>query len=111
VVTDLEGRSGRLFDDIYCTRAVHLVPQTERSHICPHLFDVIQALLLRPLLTHIPPIRRVLSVRGPNRVLFLVVNDNLVYELVLLALAHGLYNYRKPAEPNLFFAKFLNHRK
>jgi hypothetical protein len=45
---------------------VHLPAKAERSHICPHLFDVIQAFLLRALPTHIPPIQRVLPICGPN---------------------------------------------
>src|SRR5262245_1127016 len=57
---------------------VHLLPEALRAHVSPYFFDVGQALLLRAFLPRKRPAGRRLSIREPDRILFLVVHDNLV---------------------------------
>jgi hypothetical protein len=84
----------RIVNSLRARRLVHLLAQTKWSHVCPNISNVVQTLLLLPLLTYIPPTLSVFSVRGPNRVLFLLIDNHLVDDLIFLALVHGEDDYR-----------------
>src|SRR5262249_20907564 len=62
---------------------IHLLPEAERTHVRPDLFDVRQAFVLGPLPARVLPARRILPVREPDRVLHLVVHDDLVLRRIL----------------------------
>src|SRR5260370_42595661 len=60
----------------------HLLAQRQRPHVGPDFLDVGQALVLRAALADVVPAERVLAVRGPDRVLLFVVDDDLVDRVV-----------------------------
>src|SRR5258708_16578550 len=68
----------------------HLLAQRQRPHVGPDFLDVGQALVLRAALADVVPAERVLAVRGPDRVLLFVVDDDLVDRVVfaLFPIAH-----------------------
>src|SRR5262249_37593434 len=59
------------------------VPQAERTHVRPDLLDIRQAFLLRALLPPVGPARWILAIGEPDRILHLVVDDDLVDGTVL----------------------------
>ena len=59
-------------------RLLHPFPKTQRAHVGPDLLDVRQALLLGAALPLVGSPQRILPVGGPDRILFFVVDDNLV---------------------------------
>src|SRR5215207_5592559 len=72
-------------------RLFHALSQAERSHIRPDFLDVGEALGLRAGLAGVVPAERVLAVGGPDRILLLVVDhdlvDGVVFPLVLIHVA------------------------
>src|SRR5262245_52595916 len=69
-------------------RGIHLLPQTQRSHIRPHLVDVREALVLEAALPSVSPTSGIGPVRGPERVLFFLIDDHLVPDRFLLFSFH-----------------------
>src|SRR5262245_52959080 len=67
--------------------ALHFLAQAQRPHVRPHLLDVGEAFGLGARLARVAPARRVLAVRGPDRVLLLVVDHDLVHGLVVVFFA------------------------
>src|SRR6185295_12253188 len=66
----------------------HLLAETERTHVGPHLLDVIQAFLFRPALAGGRPAGRSLLARRPDRVLLFVIHDDLVGHAVVVFPRH-----------------------
>src|SRR6516165_1820444 len=54
------------------------LPHRKRSDVSPYLLNVAQAFLFRPGLTNIGPSERIGPVCKPNRILFFVIDYNLV---------------------------------
>src|SRR5215472_12820542 len=82
----------------------HPFAQAERPHVCPHLFDVGEAFLLRPALARLPPSRRQVSFGRPNRILLFVIDDDGIDRAVLVFRVHrGLLptwsHHRLPRRP------------
>src|SRR5438128_6217799 len=68
---------------------LHLLSQAERPHVGPDFFDIGQAFRLRSALAHVVPAQRVFTIRGPDRVLLLVINYYLINRSVFaLVLNH-----------------------
>src|SRR5262245_7822105 len=55
---------------------LHFPPQTQRTHVRPDLFDVLEAFGLRAGLPRVPPAGRDLAVDRPDRVLLFIVHDD-----------------------------------
>src|SRR5262245_47565637 len=53
----------------------HFLPQAQRSHVGPHVFDVVETLGLQSSLTDLDPPERKLSVSRPDRILLLMIDD------------------------------------
>jgi hypothetical protein len=66
--------------------AFHLLAQAEGPHIGPYFLDVGQTFCFRPTLAHVSPAKRNLAIRKPDRVLFLVVDDDYVSSGVFLVI-------------------------
>jgi hypothetical protein len=71
----IEGRRGRRR---ILSHFLHLLPQTEGSHISPNFLDISETFGLGSDLPNIIPSERVVFVLGPDRVLFFVIDYNLV---------------------------------
>src|SRR6266699_2662025 len=69
-------------------RRLHRDAQAERSHVRPHLFDVREAVIFLAAEAFLVPATGKRAVRGPDRVLLLVVDDNQVGERAR-GLCHG----------------------
>jgi hypothetical protein len=78
----------------------HLLPKAERAHVGPHGFDMSQAFSLISRHTNVRPPHCVLPVGGPNRILLLLVYDDLV-TLILGSIirTHGLSPHSAPNAP------------
>lgn len=69
----------------------HFFAETQRSHVSPDLFNIGEAFGFRTTLAGIIPAQRIFSVRGPNRILFLVIYNNSVNRsVVCFVLFHSL---------------------
>lgn len=68
----------------------HLLPKAPRSHVGPHLVDVLKALVFRPLESGLPPAVRNRSGTRPDRVLlFIVGNHEIAVIRVFVPVGHG----------------------
>src|SRR5215475_142816 len=61
----------------------HLFPKTQRSHVGPDFFDIGQAVRLGTDFSHVLPTQRIFPFGRPDRVLLLVVHNNLINRIVL----------------------------
>jgi hypothetical protein len=61
----------------------HLLAQTQRPHVGPHLLDMGQALFLRAAFAGVVPAKRVLAISWPDGVLLFVVLYNFVDGCIL----------------------------
>src|SRR5258708_9620504 len=77
---------------------LHLVAQTQRTHIRPDFLDVSEALIFGALLAGILPAQGVFLVGLPDRILFLMIDHHFVNSRVLALAVHeasGLLIYTK----------------
>jgi hypothetical protein len=65
-------------------RFFHFLAKAERSHVGPHFFDVGEAFFLGATLPRVPPAQSVCAIGGPDRVLFLMVDNCFVKRQVFL---------------------------
>src|ERR1041385_4727869 len=56
----------------------HLAAQAQRSHVSPDFFDVLETLSLRAGLAGVTPTNGIVPIRGPDRILFFLIDDCLV---------------------------------
>jgi hypothetical protein len=61
---------------LFLRRGLHLPPQAQWSHIRPDLLNVGQAFFLCSAFARVSPAWGILSINGPDRILFFVVDDN-----------------------------------
>ena len=73
------------------TRSLHLLPQAERSHVCPHLLDVAETFRLGSTFAGIPPAKRVVLVCRPYGVLLFIIEDYFINGIVFF-LFHICYS-------------------
>src|SRR2546425_295580 len=84
---------------------LHLLPQTQRPHVGPHVLDVAKALALRTALANAFPARRIVAVRGPDGVLLLGIHDDLVAGVVLFIVpAHSAPSFTLSRGPTFVMA-------
>lgn len=62
---------------------LHLLPQTERPHVGPHLFDMRQTFCHGPAFACIGPAKRIFLVCRPDRVLLFMIQNDFVDSIVL----------------------------
>src|SRR5215469_15830813 len=62
-----------------CVSLLEFNPYAQWAHIRPHLFNILQTVLFGILLANIASAERILVVGRPHRILFLVVDEDLVY--------------------------------
>lgn len=70
---------------------LHLLPQAQRPHVCPHFLDVGQAFFLGAALTRIPPAESILAIGWPDRVLLLMIQDDFVDGLIFSLFRHDTF--------------------
>src|SRR6266404_6131778 len=73
----VSGREADL-DQLAVCRAFHLFSQAKGPHISPYLFDISEAFHFWTSLACIIPAQGIFTIRRPDGILFLVVDDHLV---------------------------------
>jgi hypothetical protein len=70
-----------------------MLPQTEWPHICPHILDVGEAICFGTILASVLPAQGIGAPGGPDRILFLVIDDNFILQfgLILIICRHGFF--------------------
>jgi len=71
------------------TGGFHFLPQAERAHVSPHLFDVRQAFGFGPALARVLPAERIFFIGRPDRVLLLMIRDDLIDGGVFFLVQNG----------------------
>src|SRR5262249_42795802 len=70
-------------------RSVHEPAEAEGTHVGPDLLDVRETIGLRTGLPLVPPASGVVAIRGPDGILLLVIDNDLVDRGIVLVVVHG----------------------
>jgi hypothetical protein len=68
---------------------LHFLAQTQRTHIRPYFFDVLQALCFASALAGVIPARSVVAMGWPDGILLFVVHNHSVNGVVGLLCCHN----------------------
>lgn len=87
-------RSCAIGAHFYHLLTIHRLAQTERPHIRPDLFYMIETLLLCSLYSDFAPAIRGVALGEPDRVLLFVIDHYFVSSIVVLLFGHFLSSHR-----------------